>query len=64
MDELTKGYTFNFKITSDEMKGILINHLLATGAITPNEEKLYSSFHQKAGNGIMVEFAVSPEKHV
>lgn len=57
MDE-NKSFNFSFRITTDEMKEILLGYLRGNGCISANEEKLFVGFHQKEGNGIVVEFNV------
>jgi hypothetical protein len=54
----TNSKTFRFKIPNEEVKRILVNHLLVSGAITQNEEENYSGFDPNGGSGIYVEFTV------
>lgn len=60
---MPKTYSFTFRIGNDEMKRLLINHLLVSEAITPNEEDAFTGFSHTAG-GMCVEFTVPPPKPV
>lgn len=57
-----KGLNFNFKLDSNEMKRILLNHLKQQQCIGEAEAEFYTGFRCEIGESMRIDFHIPANK--